>query len=95
MKSGIHIWQHCVTTPPLHFLTATMLSTVTRGGGRNALISSPNLLLSPQEIEKPSFFRSSYSDMERDPLNLIFLRERRHTLSRPLSEVSGADEPMP
>lgn len=30
-----------------------------KGGGGNALISSLNLLLSPQEIEKASFFRSS------------------------------------
>lgn len=66
-----------------------------RGGGGNALISSPNLLLSPQEIEKPSFFRSSYSNEERNLLNLIFLRERRHTLSRSLFEVSEADELMP
>jgi len=28
-------------------------------GGANALISNPNLLLDPQETEKPSFFRSS------------------------------------
>lgn len=65
------------------------------GRGGNALISSPNLLLSPQEIENASFFRSSYSNEERDPLNLIFLRERRYTLSRSLSEVSEADLLMP
>jgi hypothetical protein len=65
-----------------------------RGGG-NALIFSPNLLLSPQEIEKPSFYRLSYSNEERNPLNLNFLRERRHTLSRSFSEVSEADELMP
>lgn len=64
-------------------------------GGGNALISSPNLLRDPQEIEKPSCFRSSYSEEERDPLNFIFWREKRHTVSRPLSEVSEAGELEP
>ena len=41
-------------------------------GGANALISNPNLLREPQEIENPSFFPFLDSEEEVDPLNFIF-----------------------